>query len=222
MTPDPAPPNISVRFDNVSKRFGPVQALSGISLDIIEGEFFSLLGPSGCGKSTLMRILAGFEGADAGRVLIDGVDQAASPAHLRPVNMMFQSYALFPHLTVGGNIAFGLKQMGMERAAIATRVGEMLELTQLNGFEDRKPGQLSGGQQQRVALARALARKPKVLLLDEPLAALDRKLRKETQGELKRIKNESGTTFIVVTHDQEEAMALSDRIAVMRACRPAR
>lgn len=200
----------------VTRRFGPVTAVDNVSLDIRKGEFFSLLGPSGCGKSTLMRMVAGFETPDSGTIHLDGVDIGPEPPHRRPVNMMFQSYALFPHLTVAGNIAFGLKQMGMARQALEDRVREMVRLTQLDGLEQRKPAALSGGQRQRVALARALARSPKVLLLDEPLAALDRKLRKETQGELKRIQAGSGTTFIVVTHDQEEAMALSDRMAVMR------
>jgi putrescine transport system ATP-binding protein len=205
-----------VALERVSKRFGPVAAVDDVSLAIRKGEFFSLLGPSGCGKSTLMRMIAGFETPDSGAIRLDGVDLAGQPPHLRPVNMMFQSYALFPHLTVAGNIAFGLKQMGMERGALEARLKEMVRLTQLRGLEDRKPAALSGGQKQRVALARALARDPKLLLLDEPLAALDRKLRKETQGELKRIQKESGATFVVVTHDQEEAMALSDRMAVMR------
>jgi putrescine transport system ATP-binding protein len=205
-----------LRIASVTKRFGPVTAVDRITLDIRQGEFFSLLGPSGCGKSTLMRMIAGFETPDDGGISLGQADLVALPPHQRPVNMMFQSYALFPHLTVAGNIAFGLKQMGMERTALASRLRDMLRLTQLEGLEDRKPGALSGGQRQRVALARALARNPKVLLLDEPLAALDRKLRKETQAELKRIQAETGATFVIVTHDQEEAMALSDRIAVMR------
>jgi putrescine transport system ATP-binding protein len=208
-----------VSLRGVVKRFGGVLAVDDVSLDVAKGEFFSLLGPSGCGKTTLMRMIAGFEQPDAGRVAIDGEEMAGQPPHLRPVNMMFQSYALFPHLTAAGNIAFGLKQMGMAGDALRSRVAEMLRLVQLDGLGDRKPVALSGGQRQRVALARALARNPKALLLDEPLAALDRKLRKETQAELKRIQAETGATFIVVTHDQEEAMALSDRIAVMRAGR---
>ncbi len=213
-----APPADSafVAIRDVSKRFGGVAAVEGVSIDICKGEFFSLLGPSGCGKTTLMRMIAGFERPDSGSIAIDGADMTAIPPHERPVNMMFQSYALFPHLSVWGNIAFGLKQQGLGRKPVAARVDEMLGLVQLEGFAKRKPDMLSGGQRQRVALARALARGPKVLLLDEPLAALDKKLRKETQTELKRIQALSGATFIVVTHDQEEAMALSDRIAIMR------
>ncbi|MGL4242143.1 MAG: ABC transporter ATP-binding protein, partial [Beijerinckiaceae bacterium] len=202
-------------IDDATRRFGGVTAVDGVSLGIRKGEFFSLLGPSGCGKTTLMRMIAGFEQPDRGRILLDGADITGDPAHLRPINMMFQSYALFPHLTVAGNIAFGLRQMGMSGTELDARVAEMIRLTQLDGLGGRKPAALSGGQKQRVALARALARGPKVLLLDEPLAALDRKLRKETQSELKRLQADSGATFIVVTHDQEEAMALSDRIAVM-------
>jgi putrescine transport system ATP-binding protein len=208
-----------VRFVSVSKAFGPVNAVADVTLNIARGEFFSLLGPSGCGKTTLMRMLAGFETPDNGTITIDGADMAGCPPHARPVNMMFQSYALFPHLSVGDNIAFGLKRQGMARADMAARVQEMLRLVQLEGMAARKPDALSGGQKQRVALARALARGPKVLLLDEPLAALDKKLRKETQSELKRIQQMSGATFIVVTHDQDEAMALSDRLAIMRAGR---
>jgi putrescine transport system ATP-binding protein len=209
-----APAAVSIR--QVCKSFGALRAVDGVSIDIAPGSFFSLLGPSGCGKSTLMRLLAGFEQPDAGAVLIDGEDMAGVPPQRRPVNMMFQSYALFPHLNVAGNVEFGLRQQGVRGAALAERRDAMLTLTQLEGLAGRKPHQLSGGQRQRVALARALARAPKVLLLDEPLGALDKKLRQETQAELKRIQAASGATFIVVTHDQEEAMALSDRMAIMR------
>jgi putrescine transport system ATP-binding protein len=204
-----------IRFQNVSKRFGDVTAIDGLSLDIYEREFFALLGPSGCGKTTLMRMLAGFETPDDGRVLLGGQDLAGVPPYRRPVNIMFQSYALFPHMTVWDNIAFGLKQEGLPRGEIAARVADMLKLVHLEGMERRKPDQLSGGQRQRVALARALAKRPKVLLLDEPLAALDKKLREKTQFELMEIQATLGTTFMIVTHDQEEAMTVADRIAVM-------
>ncbi|MGL4636420.1 MAG: ABC transporter ATP-binding protein [Beijerinckiaceae bacterium] len=208
---------ISIR--SISKAFGPARAVDDVSLDIAKGEFFSLLGPSGCGKTTLMRMIAGFEQPESGSLSIAGEDMIGMPAHLRPVNMMFQSYALFPHMSVRNNIAFGLKQMKLPAADVTKRTSEMLSLVQLDSLADRMPDQLSGGQKQRVALARALARQPKVLLLDEPLGALDKTLRKETQSELKRIQSNLGTTFIVVTHDQEEAMTLSDRIAVMQAGR---
>jgi putrescine transport system ATP-binding protein len=204
-----------IRFENVTKRFGATVAVDDLSLDLFEREFFCLLGPSGCGKSTLMRLLAGFEQPTAGRVILAGADLAGVPPYRRPVNMMFQSYALFPHMSVAKNIAYGLKQEGLPRGEIERRVAEMLQLVQLEPLADRRPDQLSGGQRQRVALARALAKQPKVLLLDEPLAALDKKLREETQFELMDIQHRLGTTFLVVTHDQEEAMTMADRIAVM-------
>ena len=204
-----------IRFDGVTKRFGTVTAIDNLSLGIYEREFFALLGPSGCGKTTLMRMIAGFETPDEGRVFLGGQDLAGIPPYRRPVNIMFQSYALFPHMTVWDNIAFGLKQDRMPRDEIAARVEEMLRLVHLEGMEKRRPDQLSGGQKQRVALARSLAKRPKVLLLDEPLGALDRKLREKTQFELMDIQYKLGTTFMIVTHDQEEAMTVADRIAVM-------
>src|SRR5215208_1388758 len=204
-----------VRFEAVSKRFGNFFAVERLSLDIFEREFFALLGPSGCGKTTLLRLLAGFERPSEGRILLAGEDLAPVPPHRRPVNMMFQAYALFPHLTVAGNVAFGLKQDGLARAEIERRVAEMLALVRLEGLEQRKPHQLSGVQRQRVALARALVKRPKVLLLDEPLAALDRKLREDTRFELMQLQSRLGLTFVIVTHDREEAMTLADRIAVM-------
>ena len=208
-----------VEIINVTKSFrsgsASVRALVDVSLTIPDNAFFTLLGPSGCGKTTLLRILAGFEHADAGRVLLAGRDVAVDPPNKRPVNTVFQSYALFPHMSVGRNIAFGLERQGLRRAAVAARVAAMLRLVRLDGMADRRPGELSGGQQQRVALARALAPGPKLLLLDEPLSALDVKLRRGMQLELKTIQRETGVTFLLVTHDQEEALSLSDRIAVM-------
>ena len=208
-----------LRIEGVSKTFGSFRAVDRLSLDIGAGEFFALLGPSGCGKTTLLRMLAGFETPDEGRILLGGRDIAPVLPHERPVNMMFQNYALFPHLNVRDNIAFGLKRAGMARAAIDTRVAEMVALVKLEGMEKRKPDQLSGGQRQRVALARSLARRPKVLLLDEPLAALDKKLRESTQLELMELQRRLGMTFIIVTHDQEEAMTMANRIGVMDAGR---
>jgi len=206
-----------LRIENVAKTFGTFRAVDGVSLDIKAGEFFALLGPSGCGKTTLLRMLAGFEAPDGGRILLDGKDIAQALPHERPINMMFQNYALFPHLSVRDNIAFGLKRAGLARGEIATRVAEMVALVKLEGLEKRKPDQLSGGQRQRVALARALARRPKLLLLDEPLAALDKKLRESTQGELMELQRRLGMTFIIVTHDQEEAMTMASRIGVMKS-----
>jgi putrescine transport system ATP-binding protein len=204
-----------LRIDAVVKKFGGFRAVDRLSLDIRAGEFFALLGPSGCGKTTLLRMLAGFETPDEGRILLDGQDIARVLPHQRPVNMMFQNYALFPHLNVRDNIAFGLKRAGMAASDIGTRVAEMVALVKLEGLEKRKPDQLSGGQKQRVALARSLARRPQVLLLDEPLAALDKKLRESTQLELMEVQRRLGMTFIIVTHDQEEAMTVADRIGVM-------
>jgi putrescine transport system ATP-binding protein len=208
-----------LRIDAVVKKFGTFRAVDRLSLDVRSGEFFALLGPSGCGKTTLLRMLAGFETPDQGRILLNGKDIAQVLPHQRPVNMMFQNYALFPHLSVRDNIAFGLKRAGMPRAQINTRVAEMVALVKLAGLEKRKPDQLSGGQKQRVALARSLARRPQVLLLDEPLAALDKKLRESTQLELMELQRRLGTTFIIVTHDQEEAMTVASRIGVMDAGR---
>jgi len=204
-----------IRIRNLTKKFGDVVAVNNVSLDIYENELFSLLGGSGCGKSTLLRMLAGFETPTEGTIEIDGQDMSHVAAHERPTNMMFQSYALFPHMNVAKNVGYGLRRDGLPKAEIDERVSEMLKLVQLEGYGKRKPSQLSGGQRQRVALARALIKRPKLLLLDEPLGALDKKLREETQFELINIQESLGVTFIVVTHDQEEAMTLSTRIGVM-------
>jgi spermidine/putrescine transport system ATP-binding protein len=199
----------------VTKQFGELAAVRGVSLTIGDGEFFSLLGPSGCGKTTTLRMIAGFEVPDEGRILLQGQDVTSVPANKRPLNMVFQQYALFPHMSIYENVAFGLKVKGVPRAEHRGRIEEILRIVALEGFETRRPRQLSGGQQQRVALARALVNRPAALLLDEPLGALDVKLRKHMQLELKRIQHELGTTFVYVTHDQEEALAMSDRMAVM-------
>ncbi len=212
LDPD-AEPFVKIRA--LTKTFGSFTAVSAVDLDIYEGELFSLLGGSGCGKSTLLRMMAGFEEPSSGTISIDGVDMANIPPYQRPVNMMFQSYALFPHMTVEQNVGYGLKQDRVAKDEIAERVAEILTIVELTPFSKRKPHQLSGGQRQRVALARALVKKPKVLLLDEPLGALDKRLREQTQFELMNIQDRLGITFIVVTHDQEEAMTLSTRIAVM-------
>ncbi|UWR22386.1 ABC transporter ATP-binding protein [Sulfitobacter sp. S190] len=204
-----------IRFKNVTKRFGDFTAIDDLTLDIYAREFFALLGPSGCGKTTMMRMLAGFESPTEGSIELAGQDIAAVPPNQRAVNMMFQSYALFPHLSVWENIAFGLKRDRMAKDAIEARVAEMLKLTRLEKFARRKPHQISGGQRQRVALARSLAKGPKLLLLDEPLGALDKKLRQDTQFELMDIQETTGTTFVIVTHDQEEAMTVASRVAVM-------
>jgi ABC-type Fe3+/spermidine/putrescine transport system ATPase subunit len=210
----------SIRLDAVAKSFdGRVRAVDDVSLDIAPGEFFSLLGPSGCGKTTSLRLIAGFETVDHGRILVGGRDVTDLPVHKRDMGMVFQSYALFPHRTVAENVAFGLRMRHVEKTEIAERVRAALALVALTGYEDRRPGQLSGGQQQRVALARAIVIRPPVLLCDEPLGALDRKLRQQMQFELKQLQKELGVTLVFVTHDQEEALAMSDRIAVMNAGR---
>ena len=204
-----------IEFRGVSKRFGSFTAVDDQTLTIYEREFHALLGPSGCGKTTLLRMLAGFEEPSSGEIRLDGKSLAGVPPHRRPVNMMFQSYALFPHMSVEANVAFGLKQDRLPKAEIAERVVDVLKLVKMQAFAKRKPEQLSGGQRQRVALARAIAKRPKVLLLDEPLAALDKKLREETQFELISLQETVGLTFVIVTHDQEEAMTVADRISVM-------
>jgi spermidine/putrescine transport system ATP-binding protein len=204
-----------VELVGLVKTFSDVTAVDNVSLRVEDGEFFSLLGPSGCGKTTTLRLVAGFERPDSGAIVIDGVDMASTPPHKRPVNTVFQSYALFPHLSVQENVGFGLKYQNLTKVAAGRKIGRALELVHLSGMEKRKPSQLSGGQQQRVALARSLVLNPSVLLLDEPLGALDAKLRKALQIELKTIQEEIGVTFIYVTHDQEEALTMSDRIAVM-------
>src|SRR5438876_5520511 len=209
----------AIALEHVSKQFGRTAAVSDVTLTIGEGEFFSLLGPSGCGKTTTLRMIAGFETPDEGRILLHGNDMTSVAPNRRPVNMVFQQYALFPHMSIYDNIAFGLKAKHVPREEHRARIHQLLSVVSLEGFEKRKPRQLSGGQQQRVALARALVNRPAALLLDEPLGALDVKLRKQMQLELKRIQHELGTTFVYVTHDQEEALAMSDRIAVMNGGR---
>jgi spermidine/putrescine transport system ATP-binding protein len=212
-------PEGEIRLESLVKRFGDTVAVDGIDLEVPPGEFFTLVGPSGCGKTTTLRMIAGFERPTSGRILLDGVDVAQTPPHRRNVNTVFQSYVLFPHLNVTENVAFGLKYQRIGREARQRKVSEMLQLVRLPGFEAREPGQLSGGQQQRVALARALILSPRVLLLDEPLGALDARLRKDLQVELKALQADLGVTFIFVTHDQEEALTMSDRIAVMNGGR---
>jgi len=208
-----------ISLQGITRRFGPVTAVDGVSVDLREGEFFALLGPSGCGKTTLLRMIAGFEEPDEGTILLDGEDLTRTRPNRRPVNLMFQSYALFPHMTVRGNVSYGLEMERCPGPEIRRRVDEILAMTQLSELASRKPHQLSGGQRQRVALARALIKRPRVLLLDEPLAALDKKLRAQMQIELKRLQAELGMTFVVVTHDQEEALVMADRIALMNAGR---
>ncbi len=219
MMAQPVPASPEIQLLDLEKRFREIRAVDGVSLEVVSGEFFSLLGPSGCGKTTTLRMIGGFELPTGGRILLRGRDVTSEPPDKRPVNMVFQHYALFPHLNVGDNVAFGLRRKGVAKAETARRVGEALELVRLDGYERRRPHQLSGGQQQRVALARALVNRPNVLLLDEPLGALDLKLRRQLQLELKRIQVEVGITFVYVTHDQEEALTMSDRIAVMHAGR---
>ena len=214
MTNSPMP---LLRIDQVAKSFGKTRAVDDVSLDIRENEFFALLGPSGCGKTTLLRMLAGFEALDGGKILLSGKDISPLPPEKRPLNLMFQSYALFPHMSVRQNLNYGLEMERLPKTTIRARVDETLASTDLTDLADRKPDQLSGGQKQRVALARALVKRPKVLLLDEPLGALDKKLRERMQLELKRLQHEAGITFIIVTHDQEEALVMADRMAILRA-----
>jgi putrescine transport system ATP-binding protein len=204
-----------IRVERLLKSFGPNVAVDGVDLTIGRGEFFAILGSSGSGKTTLLRMIAGFERPDSGRILIDGADMTGSPPHRRPVNMMFQSYALFPHMSVAKNVEFGLRQEGVRGPELRRRADEALDLVAMRDFAERRPHQLSGGQKQRVALARAIVKRPKVLLLDEPLSALDRKLRETTQMHLRRVQSQTGVTFVVVTHDQDEAMTLASRVAVM-------
>ncbi len=208
-----------VAVEQAVRRFGSVTAVDAVSLALAENEFFALLGPSGCGKTTLLRLIAGFERPDSGRIMIAGQDMTQVRPRQRPVNLMFQSYALFPHMTVAANVAYGLEMERLPKSEIRHRVGEVLEIAELSALAKRKPEQLSGGQRQRVALARALVKRPKVLLLDEPLAALDRQLREQMQLELKRLQHEVGITFCIVTHDQEEALVMADRVALMQAGR---
>jgi len=207
--------NAYIRIADVSKHFGAVKAVDQVSIDIQRGEFFSLLGPSGCGKTTLLRILAGFEFPTIGEIYIDQTAMSHVPAYQRPTNMVFQSYAIFPHLNVRGNVAYGLRKEKLSKDELAARIGDALRMVKLEGFEERRSNEMSGGQRQRVALARALIKRPKVLLLDEPLGALDKKLREDMQLELRELQQSLGITFIFVTHDQEEALTMSDRIAVM-------
>jgi len=205
-----------IELQGITKRFGTVTAIDNVSLSVRDNEFFALLGPSGCGKTTLLRTLAGFETPQEGRIMLDGQDVTATRPSKRPLNLMFQSYALFPHMSVAQNVAYGLEMEKLPKAEIAARVTEVLESARIDQFANRRPDQLSGGQRQRVALARALVKRPKLLLLDEPLSALDKKLRQEMQLELKRLQHEMGITFLIVTHDQEEALVMADRIAVLR------